>query len=66
MSNKVSESVLVFLSNNDPSFTKNIYHGIGGRSSGISINKFRKSLFALCDTGVINYSGGAYPKWEIK
>lgn len=59
----IEEIVLKFIKDNGPCYTRDLYLHIGGRKSGLSLNKFRDLLFDLHKRGFVGYTGGKLPKW---
>lgn len=60
---KIKEIVKVKIYKDGPCYTRDLYLMVGGKKSGLSLNKFRSMLNTMCCDGLINYTGGKLPKW---
>ena len=59
------DRVIEYIKDNGPSYTRDLYLSIGGKKSGISLNKFREMLRSMCIYGKLDCSGGKLPKWFL-
>lgn len=62
----MNQKIKDFLSLNGSSYTKDIYRKVGAKSTGLSLNKFRKILNDMCKENEILYISEDYSKWSTK
>lgn len=60
---KIKDMVKNKIYNDGPCYTRDLYLMVGGKKSGLSLNKFRSILNTMCRDRLINYTGGKLPKW---
>lgn len=60
---EIKETVKSNIHKNGPCYTRDLYLMIGGKKSGVSLNKFRTILNTMYRDGLIDYTGGKLPKW---
>ena len=64
----MKEITLDYLSKHNKAYTKTLYRIVGGKSSGYSLNKFRKYLQTLEDQNFIVYiseTETSLPYWRL-